>query len=96
MNASTQTISVVALRLVTELHSLLLAHGERNWIRGVSHVGALLQDNTVMALVADVLAEQHFYSLPHRLIFGAVAALLLARQTADVVTVFERLQTAQP
>ncbi|MEZ5642218.1 MAG: hypothetical protein R3E70_09210 [Burkholderiaceae bacterium] len=45
MNASTQTKSEVALRLVTELHSLLCAHGERNWIRGVSHVGALLQDN---------------------------------------------------
>jgi hypothetical protein len=45
MNASTQTKSKIALHLVTELHSLLLAHGECNWVRGVSHVGALLEAN---------------------------------------------------
>lgn len=45
MNASTQTKSEIALHLVTELHSLLLAHGERNWVRGVSNVGALLEAN---------------------------------------------------
>jgi hypothetical protein len=45
MNASTQAKFEIALHLVTELHSLLLAHGERNWVRGVSHVGALLEAN---------------------------------------------------
>ena len=45
MDAGIQTKSANALRLVTELHSLLLSHGEGNWIRGVSNVGALLQDH---------------------------------------------------
>ena len=32
-----------ALRLLSDLRALLLAHGGRNWVRGVNEVGALLQ-----------------------------------------------------
>lgn len=44
-DASTHAKSANALRLVMELYSLLLSYGEVNWIRSVSNVGALLQDN---------------------------------------------------
>jgi hypothetical protein len=56
MDASTQIKSAHALRLVTELHSLLLSHGERNWIRGVSNVGALLQDNDLAGAASSYKA----------------------------------------
>lgn len=44
MATEKQTQSAKALHLATELHALLLEHGERNWIRGVSHVSAALEE----------------------------------------------------
>lgn len=59
-----------------------------------SVLGALLLDNRAFDRVADVVAEGDFYRREHRLIFGAIAGLVLASREADVVTVFERLQAA--
>lgn len=53
MNASSKANPENALRLVSELHDLLLAHGERNWIRGVSNVGALLQANDLASAASS-------------------------------------------
>jgi len=55
-------------------------------------VGSLLQDNGVMALVADLVDVSSFFDHANRLVFGALADLLAARQAADPVTVFERLR----
>ena len=59
-----------------------------------SVLGALLVDNSAFDRVADMLTEASFYRHEHRVIFGAMAEMLMACQTADVVTVFERLQVA--
>ena len=59
-----------------------------------SVLGALLMDNRAFDRVADVVGEAEFYRLEHRLIFGAIAALVKKSRPADVVTVFEHLQTA--
>jgi hypothetical protein len=56
MNADIQAQSENALRLVTELRGVLLAHGEHNWIRGLSHVGALLQDNELASAASSYKA----------------------------------------
>jgi len=55
-------------------------------------LGSLLQDNSTLAVVGDLVDGQSFYSAPHAAIFGAIVDLLKAAQPADVVTVFERLQ----
>ena len=55
-----------------------------------SLLGALLQDNTCVALVGDMLEPDSFYLHEHKAIFGVVMDLLKARQPADIVTVFER------
>lgn len=57
-----------------------------------SVLGGLLLDNTALAKIADVLSVMDFYSHQHRLIFGAVAALIAEGGAADTITAFERLQ----
>lgn len=56
-----------------------------------SVLGALLLDNGAAWRVADLTAGQ-FYDARHGSIFDAIRGLVAARQPADVVTVFERLQ----
>ena len=55
-------------------------------------LGGLLLDNTAWDRVGDLLGEGDFYRYEHRLIYGAVGALINANKPADVITVFERLQ----
>ncbi|HMN92223.1 MAG TPA: replicative DNA helicase [Hydrogenophaga sp.] len=57
-----------------------------------SVLGGLLLDNGAWDRVSDLLAESDFYRYEHRLVFGAVAALINASKPADVVTVFEHLR----
>jgi hypothetical protein len=57
-----------------------------------SLLGCLLQENGVMAQVSDLVQPLSFFHASHKLIFGAIAALLAARQPADIVTVFQALQ----
>ena len=59
-----------------------------------SVLGGLLLDNLAWDRAADLLTESDFYCFEHRLIFGAIAALVQAGKPADAVTVFERLQAA--
>ncbi len=59
-----------------------------------SVLGALLIDNNAYDRVAGKLAESSFYRHSHRLIWAAIAELINASKPADVVTVFERLQSS--
>ena len=46
-----------------------------------------------MGRVGDLLTEGDFYRYEHRIIYGAIGALINANQPADVVTVYEHLQS---
>jgi replicative DNA helicase len=58
-----------------------------------SVLGGLLLDNSAWDRVGDLLKDSDFYRYEHRLVFSAVAALVNASKPADVVTVFEQLQS---
>lgn len=58
-----------------------------------SVLGGLLLDNLAWDRAAELLSEGDFYRYEHRLIFGAIAALVTASRPADVITVFEQLQS---
>ena len=58
-----------------------------------SVLGGLLLDNGAWDRVGDLLKDVDFYRHEHRLIFTAIAALVNASKPADVITVFEQLQT---
>ena len=57
-----------------------------------SVLGGLLLDNSSWDRVSDLLTETDFYRFEHRLVFGAVGALVNSAKPADVITVFEHLQ----
>jgi replicative DNA helicase len=58
-----------------------------------SVLGGLLLDNSAFDRVADVLREDDFYRYDHKLIWQRISKLIERGQPADVVTVFESLQT---
>ena len=63
-------------------------------IEGESSVlGGLLLDNHAWDRVGDVLVDSDFYRYEHKLIYGAIGALVNASKPADVITVFEHLQS---
>jgi replicative DNA helicase len=57
-----------------------------------SVLGGLLLDNSSWDRVSDLLTESDFYRFEHRLVFGAIGALVNSTKPADVITVFEHLQ----
>ncbi|MFP5406017.1 MAG: DnaB-like helicase N-terminal domain-containing protein, partial [Gammaproteobacteria bacterium] len=57
-------------------------------------LGGLLLDNQAFDRIADLLREDDFYRHDHRLIWRQVARLIERSQPADVVTVFESLQSS--
>ncbi len=57
-----------------------------------SVLGGLLLDNGAWDRVSDLLIDTDFYRYEHRLIHGAIGALINATKPADVITVFEHLQ----
>ncbi len=57
-------------------------------------LGGLLLDNAAFDRVADVLRDEDFYRHDHRLIWRQISRLIERAQPADVVTVYEALQTA--
>ena len=59
-----------------------------------SVLGGLLLDNGAWDRAADVVTENDFYRFEHKLIFGAIGALIGASKPADVITVYEHLQMA--
>ena len=58
-----------------------------------SVLGGLLLDNGAWDRVSDLLSDADFYRYEHRLVFGAVGSLINASRPADVITVFEQLQS---
>lgn len=58
-----------------------------------SVLGGLLLDNGAWDRVNDLLADGDFYRYEHRLIYAAMAALINGSKPADVITVFEQLQS---
>lgn len=63
-------------------------------IEGESSVlGGLLLDNSAWDRVGDVVVDADFYRYEHRLIYAAIGALINASKPADVITVFEHLQS---
>jgi replicative DNA helicase len=58
-----------------------------------SVLGGLLLDNLAWDRAADLLTDGDFYRHEHKLIYSAVAALVQHSKPADVITVFEQLQS---
>jgi replicative DNA helicase len=58
-----------------------------------SVLGGLLLDNSAWDRAGDLLVDSDFYNYQHRHIFAAIGSLINASKPADVITVFERLQS---
>jgi replicative DNA helicase len=58
-----------------------------------SVLGGLLLDNLAWDRAADLLGDSDFYRHEHRLIYAAIGSLVNATRPADVITVFEHLQS---
>ena len=58
-----------------------------------SVLGGLLLDNHAWDRVGDLLVESDFYRHEHQMIYTAIAGLVNASKPADVITVFEKLQS---
>jgi replicative DNA helicase len=58
-----------------------------------SVLGGLLLDNAAWDRAGDTLSEGDFYRYEHRLIYAAIGNLISASKPADVITVFEQLQS---
>ncbi|MDR6409738.1 UNVERIFIED_ORG: replicative DNA helicase [Burkholderia sp. 1595] len=58
-----------------------------------SVLGALLLDNAAIDRVGDLHAG-HFYRAEHRTLFETILKLIAGNRTADMLTVFERLQAS--
>ena len=79
----------------------LTADDEPTWTRMPPHsieaeqsvLGGLLLNNSAWDCVADLLTETDFYRHEHRTIFAVIGTMITVNNPADVITVFERLQT---
>jgi len=58
-----------------------------------SVLGGLLLDNGAWDRSGDLITDADFYRFEHRLIYTAIAQLINATKPADVITVFEQLQS---
>jgi replicative DNA helicase len=58
-----------------------------------SVLGGLLLDNSAWDRIGDILNDSDFYRYEHRLVFTAVSALVNSNRAADVITVFEHMQS---
>jgi replicative DNA helicase len=58
-----------------------------------SVLGGLLLDNAAWDRVNDLLTVSDFYRYEHRMVYAAVGSLINASKPADVITVFEQLQS---
>jgi len=58
-----------------------------------SVIGGLLLDNGAWDRVADLVSANDCYRPEHQLVYAAIAALVNANKPADVITVFEHLQS---
>jgi replicative DNA helicase len=58
-----------------------------------SVLGGLLLDNSAWDRAGDLLTDSDFYRFEHRAIYAAIGGLINATKPADVITVFEQLQS---
>lgn len=58
-----------------------------------SVLGGLLLDNAAWDRLSDVVTANDFYRYEHRAVFESVSALVNAGKPADVITVYEHLQS---
>ncbi len=58
-----------------------------------SVLGGLLLDNSAWDRAGDLLTDSDFYRYEHKAIYAAVGALVNASKPADVITVYEQLQS---
>jgi len=58
-----------------------------------SVLGGLLLDNGAWDRVADLLNDGDFYRYEHRLVYASIGTLINATKPADVITVYEHLQS---
>jgi len=58
-----------------------------------SVLGGLLLDNSAWDRAGDLLTDSDFYRFEHRLIYSAIGGLVNQTKPADVITVFEQLQS---
>jgi len=58
-----------------------------------SVLGGLLLDNTAWDRVGDLLNENDFYRYEHRQVYAAIYSLVSTSRPADVITVYEHLQS---
>lgn len=58
-----------------------------------SVLGGLLLDNGAWDRAGDLLNDSDFYRYEHRAIYAAIGSLINASKPADVITVFEQLQS---
>ena len=58
-----------------------------------SVLGGLLLDNSAWDRAGDLLTDSDFYRHEHRAIYAALGTLINAAKPADVITVFEQLQS---
>ena len=58
-----------------------------------SVLGGLLLDNSAWDRIADYLNQDDFYRFDHRLIYQHIAKLINSSRPADVITVYESLQS---
>ncbi len=58
-----------------------------------SVLGGLLLDNSAWDKIGDILSDSDFYRYEHKLIFTSVSGLINSNRAADVITVFEHLQS---
>jgi replicative DNA helicase len=58
-----------------------------------SVLGGLLLDNSAWDRAGDLLTDSDFYRYEHKVIFSAMGQLIAASKPADVITVYEQLQS---
>ena len=58
-----------------------------------SVLGGLLLDNSAWDRAGDMLVDSDFYRYEHKQIYAAIGALVANSKPADVITVFEQLQS---
>ena len=58
-----------------------------------SVLGGLLLDNNSWDRIGDLLNDSDFYRYEHRLVFNAISSLINNNRAADVITVFEQMQS---
>ncbi|MCM5681050.1 replicative DNA helicase [Schlegelella sp. S2-27] len=58
-----------------------------------SVLGGLLLDNGAWDRAGDLLTDSDFYRFEHRMIYAAIGNLINATKPADVITVYEQLQS---